>query len=176
MKYMLMALTIIVLFAFAPAVLAQGGGERYPEGVDPTDVYRISRGLYCDVCAGVPLADCPSDQCQAWREEIADLLAAGQTESEIRQHFADRYGDKVSGVPLDDTNRFFVYAVPIALAIVALGGIGWQVRRWQVGGNRRALQAARQAGNISTYDRPVPDNVDPQILATVMADLEAIQK
>ena len=96
----------IAILASGSSIFAQGG-DRYPPNVDPDDVYDISRDLYCDVCQGVPLSDCPSGQCQAWREEIGDLLGDGLTTQEIRQHFARRYGDQVSGVPLDEGNRRF---------------------------------------------------------------------
>lgn len=164
----------VASFAIVSPAAAQGG-EDYPEGVDPTDVYHISRSMYCDVCEGVPLSDCPSDQCIAWREEIGQLLAEGQTESEIRQHFAARYGEKVSGVPLDEENRLFVYVVPAVLSMLVIGVLAWQIVRWQQQ-TPTALQAARGAGSLSGYDRPVPDNVDPAVLNRVLQDLETLKQ
>lgn len=178
MKILQLSAAFIVVLAsmllFTVPVAAQGG-EEYPEGVDPTDVYRISRAMYCDVCAGVPLSDCPSDQCIAWREEIGQLLAEGQTESEIRQHFASRYGEKISGVPLDEENRLLVYVVPAVLSLLVIGGLGWQIVRWQQQ-TPAALQAARSANALSGYDRPVPDNVDINVLDRVLQDLEALKQ
>lgn len=171
----LIVLVLLGTMFFLPQATHAQGGDDYPEDVDPTDVYRIARRLYCDVCAGVPLSDCPSAQCQVWREEIAYLLSEGQNESEIRQHFADRYGEQVSGVPLDDRNRFLVYAIPAVLSLLVIVAIGWQVWRWQ-GKNQKAIQAARAAGTLDQYQRPVPDNVDPDLLKRVLSDLESLQQ
>lgn len=172
MKYLVL---IFCMVAFSLGVvgtaLAQGG-DRYPPGVDPNEVYKIARKLYCDVCQGVPLADCPSNQCRAWREEIADLLALGYTEAQILEHFADRYGDKVSGVPLNSSNRRLTYAVPILLVSLAALGIGWQLYRWNKRDENRALQVARTAGTREDFARPVPDNVDSDYLDRVLKALE----
>ncbi len=168
-------LLIIALFSLlagliSGTVLAQGG-DRYPPGVDPDDVYQIARELRCDVCQGVPLSDCPSEQCRVWREEIADLLFEGRTDDEIMEHFAERYGDKVSGVPLTQSDRTLTYAIPILLVGVAAAGIGWQIYRWK-DQETRALQVARSAGTRDDFERPVPDNVDPEYLDRVLSALE----
>lgn len=167
-----LAVGLLVGLGVVNSALAQGGDE-YPEGVDPDDVYRIARQLHCDVCQGVPLSDCPSQQCRAWREEIADLLAQGKSEEFILQHFAERYGEKVSGVPLDAATRRFTYAVPILLMSLAAVGIGWQLYRWNKR-ESRALQVARTAGTLQAFERPVPDNVDPDYLARVLHALEEL--
>ncbi|PJF44072.1 MAG: hypothetical protein CUN55_05865 [Phototrophicales bacterium] len=172
-------ITIAVLFGFlilVPIVNAQGGPDKYPEGVDPTDVYRIARHLYCDVCAGVPLSDCPSTQCQVWREEIGQLLADGYTEDEIRQHFADRYGEQVSGVPLNRNDQLLVFLLPLGISLLAIGFIGWRIYLWRESNTKRALEVARSAGTRPEFNRPVPDNVDPTYLERVLADVEALRR
>lgn len=177
-RMLMLVLLIIALGLSATVAHAQGGPDpdEYPEGVDPTDVYRISRHLYCDVCAGVPLADCPSTQCQVWREEIALLLSEGKTDDEIREHFADRYGEQVSGVPLDNNDRILVFLLPLGISLVAVVLIGWRIYLWRGNENNRALQAARSAGVLADFDRPVPDNVDPVYIERVLADLEALRR
>lgn len=172
MKRLLLILGVVLSLGVVSTAFAQGG-DKYPPNVDPDEVYNIARQLYCDVCQGVPLADCPSNQCRAWREEIADLISQGQTKDEILEHFADRYGDKVSGVPLDESSRRFTYAVPFILAGLAAVGIGWQLYRWNQRDNR-ALQVARAAGTLMDSERPVPDNVDPEYLARVLKALEEL--
>ena len=178
MKRLIFAGVILAVLAgillAMPTLTHAQGGDKYPPNVDPDEVYKIARKMYCDVCAGVPLADCPSPQCQAWREEIADYLSQGMTEAEIREIFAERYGDKISGVPVGEGNRRFAYAIPLILTLLAALGIVWQVNRWQ---NRQSTQAAGQAvaqsaGLRAEFDRPVPDNVDPAYLERFLALLE----
>lgn len=161
------------MMASRQPVSAQGG-DKYPPGVTADDVYKVASQIYCDVCQGVSVAYCPSTQCQAWREEIADLLAQGKTEDEIKQHFADRYGEKVTGVPVSDANRRLTYAIPITLAVVAGLIVSFQVYQWRRR-ETRALQVARAANLNENYDRPVPDNVDPAYLERLMKLLEGNQ-
>lgn len=169
---LLVLLALMALFLDASGVWAQGGGDTYPPGVDPDDVYAISHRLYCDVCEGVPLSDCPTDQCRVWREEIADLLYEGKTTDEIRQHFATRYGDKVTGVPLSRTARLITYGTLFGLIGLVTVGLGWQLYRWRNKTESRALQVARSAGTLQNYQRPVPDNVDAAYLERVLDALE----
>ncbi len=173
----MMLISIIGVVGFSASIAhAQGGPDKYPEDVDPTDVYRIARQLYCDVCAGVPLADCPSSQCQVWREEIAMLLSEGKTQDDIREHFADRYGEQVSGVPLDQNDRLLVFLIPLGISLLAVGLVGWRIYLWRDTNTNRALQSARSAGTRPEFARPVPDNVDPLYIERVLADLEALRR
>jgi cytochrome c-type biogenesis protein CcmH/NrfF len=136
------------------------GGDQYPNNVDPDEVYRIARSMYCDVCQGVPLSDCPSSQCRAWREEIADLLSQGYNETQIREQLGKRYGEKISGVPLSEDNRLFTFLVPIGLAAIIAIFVLLRTSKLTGGLKTKAAEAAASAGLLEGYDRPVPDNVD----------------
>lgn len=146
-------------------------GDLYPPAVDPNEVYDIAESMYCDVCAGVALAYCPSSQCRVWREQIGDFLADGKNEEQIRREFARLYGDKVSAVPLDDENRFLTFAVPIGLVTLAGLGVVLYIRRWRYR-DSQVQRVARAAGSRTDFDRPVPDNVDEVYLARMLALLE----
>ncbi len=167
-------LLVLLVFLWGQGVIFAQGGERFPPNVDPDDVYDIASNLYCDVCQGVPLADCPSSQCRVWREEIAGLLSEGYTEQEIRERFADRYGEKVSGIPLDPEDRRFTYLIPIILIGLAAVAIAWQLFRWNKR-ETRALTVARSAGTLVENERPVPDNVDREYLGRVLKELEELK-
>jgi cytochrome c-type biogenesis protein CcmH/NrfF len=163
-RFWLGVLVCLFVLAGASAVLAQSGGEELPPGVTLDDVYRVSRKMYCDVCAGVPVSDCPSPTCALWRQEVADLLGQGYTDDQILRIFAERYGDKISGVPLQEDDRTLALGLPILIGVFAFGLIGWQIWRLRQRGDTRALQAARSAGLLADYARPVPDNVNPEYL------------
>jgi hypothetical protein len=60
----------------------------------------------------------------------------------------------------------------VVLTLVAGVLIVWQMRRMKMQGETRALQAARAAGLHQEYDRPVPDNVDPDYLQRFLTLLE----
>jgi cytochrome c-type biogenesis protein CcmH/NrfF len=168
----LLAVTILSALLGVAVAAAQTGGEELPPGVTADDVYRVSRKMYCDVCAGIPISDCPSPTCAAWRQEVANLLGEGYTDDEILQYFAERYGEKVSGVPLNKKDRIFTLGLPLTVALLVGMVIIWQVVRLSRGGETLAVQAAHAAGLRSEYERPVPDNVDPDYLERFLSLVE----
>jgi cytochrome c-type biogenesis protein CcmH/NrfF len=110
--------------------------------------------------------------CGRWRQEIANLLGQGYSDDQIFTYFAERYGDDVTGIPLNGEQRNLALLFPIILTLVAGILIVWQVRRLKMQEETRALQAARVAGLREDYDRPVPDNVDPTYLQRFLNLLE----
>ena len=113
-QFLWIATLIFVLSALTTAtVLAQGGGN-------PTDdeVNAIAKDLFCPVCENTPLDVCPTTACKEWREEIRGMLADGNTEAEIKQHFVDYYGARVLSEPPRTGFNWLVYVVP-PIAIVA---------------------------------------------------------
>lgn len=169
--FLMLALLLILVLSFSSAG-AQLGGEELPEGISGDDVYRVASGIYCDVCAGVPISACPSPTCAAWRQEIATLLGEGYADADIRQYFADRYGDEVTGVPLQNNQRNLALGLPVLLIAVIGVVIGYQIWRLRQRGQSRAQQAAHSAGLLSDHKRPVPDNVDPEYLKRFLSLLE----
>lgn len=164
-------LILLLIVGVMPAS-AQVGGEELPEGVTGDDVYRVSSKLYCDVCEGVPVSACPSPTCAAWRQEIATLLGEGKADQEIMAYFAQNYGDDVTGIPLEGTQRYLALLVPLMVALLLGGMVAWQLGRMRQRGLTRAQSAAQSAGLQSGYQRPVPDNVDPAYLERFLSLLE----
>ena len=89
------ALVALLVFCAGAGALAQG--------VSDTELSRQSHRIAQDVmspfCPGRTLADCPSPDAHAVREQIRDLLAAGVAESQVRARLEQTYGDAVVGVP-----------------------------------------------------------------------------
>jgi cytochrome c-type biogenesis protein CcmH/NrfF len=167
---------VMILLALASSLpsraLAQMSGEELPPGVTSDDVYRVSRQMYCDVCAGVPISDCPSPTCAAWRQEVANLLGQGYDDASIMEYFAYNYGEKVTGVPLQEGSRGIALGLPALLGVLIGLVVVWQVWRLLQKGQSRALQAAIAAGTRADYHRPVPDNVDSDYLARFIRMVE----
>ncbi len=61
--------------------------------------HRIAQDLMSPFCPGRTLADCPSPDALAVREQIRALLAEGAPEAEIRERLGATYGDAIIGVP-----------------------------------------------------------------------------
>lgn len=102
---------IIIALTWITPVSAQ---EATPQ---PDDVNRVARQLYCPVCENTPLDVCPTQACAQWRGLIRDKLAAGWTDEQIKQYFAEQYGERVLAQP----QMPLVYIVPPILLLVGLG-------------------------------------------------------
>lgn len=79
---------------------------------------QVAKGLYCPVCAGVPLDVCETQACQQWRDLIRQKLSEGQSTSEIQQYFVQQYGERVLGAPRAQGLNIGVYLLP-AFAVSA---------------------------------------------------------
>lgn len=171
----LILLAAALIFAGnADRAQAQDGGEfKLPPGVTWDDVNKIASQMFCDVCEGIPLDECESVACRQWREEIARQLSEGRTEDEIIDYFVERYGDDVSAIPRDDTDRFLSFCVPVALVLL-IGGIGGlQVRTLRRRGQQAGQVARRSEGRLT--QRPVPDDLDVEYLERLERDLQRLE-
>src|SRR6478736_5048902 len=106
----LLALAVALAFTF----LARA------QGPTPTDdeVNRVAKQLYCPVCESTPLDVCPTEACRQWRDLIRTMLAAGRSDSEIKQYFVEHYGARVLAEP---PNRLVTYLVPAV--VILLGAL-----------------------------------------------------
>lgn len=110
-------LALLASLVFGGAALAQ---TPTPAPVTDDDVNRVAKGLYCPVCENVPLDVCGTQACIQWRQVVREKLEAGYNEQEVRQYFADYYGDRaLSAPPLRGLN-WLVYVLP---PLFFLGGV-----------------------------------------------------
>lgn len=63
------------------------------------EAHALARGLMSPYCPGRTLADCPSPDAGALREEIRARLAAGEAPDQVRAELEREFGDAVVGVP-----------------------------------------------------------------------------
>lgn len=90
------------------------------QDVTDDDVNRVAAQLYCPTCESVPVDVCPTQVCQDWRQEIRAQLAAGRSDDQILNYFADRYGEGVlANVPARGIG-LVIWLIPVI--IVVLGG------------------------------------------------------
>ena len=88
----------------------------------PSDdqVNELARQLYCPVCDNIPLDTCPTRACEQWRALIREKLQQGWTDEQIKQFFAEQYGEQVLEVPSFQGPNRLMYIVPVFLFL--LGG------------------------------------------------------
>jgi cytochrome c-type biogenesis protein CcmH len=98
---------------------------------------RLDAQLRCPVCEGLSVADSPSSTARAMAADVAQRVAAGQSDEEIRQYYVDRYGPGIllapSGVP-----GSVAVGLPLAVSAAAAAGLAVALARRRGGRARPA--------------------------------------
>lgn len=122
--FQLVSLVVVAvgLLLAARSVAAQ---DQKPTPSDD-DVNRVAKQMYCPVCENIPLDVCPTQACHDWRELIREKLGQGWTDQQIKDYFANQYGDRVLSEPPRRGLNWVVYVLPV---VAFLGGavIVWRV-------------------------------------------------
>ena len=92
---------------------------------DPSDrVQQIAKQLNCPTCAGRNLADCPTDTCMQWKQEIQTQLQQGKSAQDVIDYFQARFGPAVLQEPPKEGALLVVWVLPvIGLAAFAIGAV-----------------------------------------------------
>jgi cytochrome c-type biogenesis protein CcmH len=163
-------LLVVLAVGRARPAAAQQGEFPLPPGVTWDDVNKVASKMYCDVCEGIPLDECESVACRQWRQEIAQQLSEGRSENQIIDFFVQRYGDDVSAIPRNKSDKFLVFAVPVSLALLLLLIGGLQVSHLRQRG-QQAGQVVRRSASGPSPGRPVPDDVEQDFLDRLEKEL-----
>ncbi len=119
---------LIRVLALALALVTVLGWALHPvvaQTPNPSDeTYTIAKQLNCPVCAGQSLADCPTDTCMQWKQEIRDQLQQGQTPQQVIDYFQSRFGPGVLQEPPKQGAVLILWVLPvIGLAGLAVGAL-----------------------------------------------------
>jgi cytochrome c-type biogenesis protein CcmH len=101
------------------------------QGPSADDINEIAKKLSCPTCTGINVADCPTETCAQWRAEIKRRLVDGQSESEILDYFAARYGDHVLQVPPKRGFFLWIWLLPVLALLAGLVFLGLQMKKWR---------------------------------------------
>ncbi len=145
------------LFVLAEHVLAQ----------EPTydQVNTIAKKLNCPTCAGINLADCRTQTCAQWREQIDDLLREGYSEQEVLDYFTTQYGTQVLQEPPRSGFTLILWVLPIAGLLAAGAWLFYTMRRWSTPKIAPAEADLRVAGppEVSASQTDTSDNYLKQV-------------
>lgn len=149
-----------MLLATVAALAALGA----PAGAAPqpqTTVTEIEGEVMCPIC-GTLLELANSPQAQRERVFIAKLVAAGRTESEIKDALVTQYGPEVLALPKPSGFDLSAYLVPAIAILVAVAALAISVTRWRREGKRSSPEdsgsgpqgddAERLEADLSRYD------------------------
>ena len=120
------AMALVALTVLLVGALDQAGARTEDERVQA-----ISRTIQCPACSGQSVAGSNASSAQAIRAEIADRVAEGQTDDEIRAYFASRYGDQILLTPPSSGAGAVVWIAPVVALAVASLGLAMAFKRWQ---------------------------------------------
>jgi cytochrome c-type biogenesis protein CcmH len=115
-----------LLRIFLLAILLASGGNAL--AIDAQDAFddpvlqeryeNINRELRCLVCQNQTIADSNATLAQDLRREVRDMIAAGQTDEQIRVFMIERYGDFVLYRPRMTAGNFLLWAAPVLLLVI----------------------------------------------------------
>jgi len=139
---------------------AQGGITPTPRPVSDDEVNRVAKKLYCPVCENVPLDVCPTDACERWRAQVRDLLAQGYSEEQVRTYFADRFGEKVVGTPINAGTQFLTITLPqILVGVFGIGAVILIVRWRRAGARAESSETETPPANGDEYRNALEDEL-----------------
>jgi cytochrome c-type biogenesis protein CcmH len=101
-------LTALLLSAVFPVDAQEPTGS-----ITDDEVNAIAKELFCPICENTPLDVCETQACADWRQVIREKLAAGQSDEQIKDYFADQYGVRALAVPPAEGVTLLVWLVPI---------------------------------------------------------------
>ena len=82
--------------------------------------YQLSKQIMCPICEGQTLDQSQSQLSKDMKNSILNLLDEGKTNKEIRDFFANRYGEEVLASPPQKGFNIFLW---IVTSIIFLTGI-----------------------------------------------------
>lgn len=81
----------------------------------------LTHELRCMQCQNQSIADSPVGLAADLRREVRELLLAGKSDQQIRQHLRDRYGDFILFRPQFNVRTAWLWAAPFVLLTVGIG-------------------------------------------------------
>jgi cytochrome c-type biogenesis protein CcmH len=101
---------------------------------DPTPAERarsIAVTIKCPTCRSQSVAESDAPAAEFIREDIAKRIADGQSDAEIRDYFASRYGEDILLTPPRTGMSALVWVLPVVVLVGAVAGLVATFRRWR---------------------------------------------
>lgn len=129
MKARLKVSYVLMVAVLAVALVA---GTRSGASTDPIDrANALAQTIKCPTCRGQAVAQSDAPASAAIREEITRRIDAGQSDDEIRDYFAQQYGDDILLRPAASGFGGLVWVVPVVVLVAGLAGLAYAFRRWR---------------------------------------------
>jgi len=113
------AVVLTLWLAAVPVVWAVDPVE-LPDPVLQERYRALTHELRCMQCQNQSIADSPVGLAGDLRREVRELLTAGKTDAEIREHLASRYGDFILFRPRFTARTAWLWITPVLLLLTGL--------------------------------------------------------
>lgn len=114
-------------------------------------MWSIAERLDCPVCQGQSVRDSNAQLASQMREIILIKLQTGESENQIMDFFADRYGPGVLREPPREGLALGVWIGPLVIVAGGTALLGWALTR------RRRPAPTTDDGDLEAYERQVDD-------------------
>jgi len=151
--------------------LIVGTSLTFAQEPDYDRINEIAKGLNCPTCAGINLADCRTQTCAQWKEQIGDYVEAGYTDQEVLDEFVVRYGEQVLLEPPKSGFTLILWVLPFIALIAGAVWLYYTLRRWA--DRETASAAVATAPDSAHRAQPAldPANASDDYLKQVERDL-----
>lgn len=123
------ALLLIALCGLVWGAAAYEPGEALDDPALEARARAISRELRCLVCQNESIDDSAAPLARDLRRLVRERLLAGDTDQEVLDHIAARYGDFVLLRPPVRPGTWLLWFGPFAAALIGFAIVAWRVRR-----------------------------------------------
>ena len=133
---------VVVAAVFASALLIAALGQ--PVARTPDEhVLRVAGTIKCPTCIGQSVAQSEAPASRDIRVDIARRITQGESDDQIRQDLANRFGPDILLSPSHSGVVGLVWILPLLMSLVVLIGLARAFRRWRL----------TTGGEISDADR-----------------------
>lgn len=133
---------VVVAAVFASALLIAAVGQ--PVARTPDEhVLRVAGTIKCPTCIGQSVAQSEAPASRDIRVDIARRITQGESDDQIRQDLANRFGPDILLSPSHSGVVGLVWILPVLISLVVLIGLVLAFRRWRL----------TTGGEVSAADR-----------------------
>lgn len=119
-------MAVVAVVALAVGTLDEGSA-RAPE----ERMLDVAATIRCPQCGGQSAANSDASAARAIRAEITERIDAGESDDEIRDYFADSFGDDLLLTPPASGVGALVWIIPVVVTVIGGVGLAFAFRRWK---------------------------------------------
>lgn len=94
--------------------------EPLPDRIEEQRAKELFYDIRCVVCAGEAIADSPAEVARDMRHNVREMIAAGKSDSEIKEELVGKYGDYILMKPPLKSGTLVLWLAPWAMLLLAI--------------------------------------------------------